>query len=157
MAESKKQKFSGPTVEGREFGNVRQFCEQNYYMTLSLSLSLSLSQEFIEFINKACTPYHAIEEGKKLLLIAGFEAISESDDWTLTRGGKYFFTRNGTSLIAFTVGNNFSPGNGFTVVGAHSDSPCFRIKPVPTSVKADALVLNTQPYGGGLWHTWFDR
>jgi aspartyl aminopeptidase len=42
-------------------------------------------------------------------------------------------------------------------VGAHTDSPCLRIKPVHCSVKADALVLNTQPYGGGLWHTWFDR
>ena len=25
------------------------------------------------------------------------------------------------------------------------------------TTKGDALVLNTQPYGGGLWHTWFDR
>lgn len=111
----------------------------------------------MEFINNACTPYHAIEESRKILLDAGFEAISEGDRWNLSKGGKYFFTRNSTSIIAFTIGSNYTPGNGFTVAGAHSDSPCFRIKPVACSVKADALVLNTQPYGGGLWHTWFDR
>jgi aspartyl aminopeptidase len=42
-------------------------------------------------------------------------------------------------------------------VTAHTDSPCFRVKATPCATKADALVLNTQPYGGGLWHTWFDR
>jgi aspartyl aminopeptidase len=150
--EAKRAKTSGITVEGRQFGNVSS--------DIAPSLSLPAShqfQEFIDFINESCTPFHAIEEAKRLFLAAGFESISEADNWNLIQGGKYFFTRNSTSIIAFTVGANYSPGNGFTVVGAHSDSPCFRIKPVACSVKADALVLNTQPYGGGLWHTWFDR
>ena len=92
-----------------------------------------------------------------MLTEAGFVSISESDSWNLNQGGKYFFTRNSTSIIAFTIGSKYTGSNGFTVAGAHSDSPCLRIKPVACSVKADALVLNTQPYGGGLWHTWFDR
>jgi aspartyl aminopeptidase len=55
------------------------------------------------------------------------------------------------------VGGAYVPGNGFTVVGAHTDSPCLKIKPKTCSVKSGALVLNTFGYGGGLWHTWFDR
>jgi aspartyl aminopeptidase len=134
MESAKKSKITGPSAEGRKFTN-----------------------EFIDFMNEACTPYHAIDAAKQMLVNAGFTGISEADSWNIRKGGKYYFTRNHTSIIAFTVGNQYEPGNGFTVAGAHSDSPCFRIKQVATSVKADALVLNTQPYGGGLWHTWFDR
>jgi aspartyl aminopeptidase len=72
-------------------------------------------------------------------------------------GGRYFFTRNGTTIVAISVGKDYVPENGFTVVAAHTDSPCLRIKPVPCITRSDALMLNTQPYGGGLWHTWFDR
>jgi aspartyl aminopeptidase len=76
----------------------------------------------------------------------------------LLPGGKYYFIRGGTTLIGFSVGLNFSSASGvFTVFGAHTDSPCLKIKPVTCFKKLDALVLNTQPYGGGLWHTWFDR
>jgi aspartyl aminopeptidase len=71
--------------------------------------------------------------------------------------GKYFFTRNGTCIFAFTVGGAYEAGEGFTVIGAHSDSPCFKIKPVTCMDKDGSLMLNTFGYGGGLWHTWFDR
>jgi aspartyl aminopeptidase len=91
------------------------------------------------------------------LLAANFTEVSEADVWDLQLGGRYFFTRNTTTIVAFTIGGAYEAGNGFTVVGAHTDSPCLRIKPVTTTTKSDALVLNTQPYGGGLWHTWFDR
>lgn len=36
-------------------------------------------------------------------------------------------------------------------------SPCPKLKPVSKAAKAGFLQLSTQPYGGGLWHTWFDR
>lgn len=62
-----------------------------------------------------------------------------------------------STIVAFTVGGAYECGNGFTVVGAHTDSPCIKIKPKTCSIKSNALVLNTQGYGGGLWHTWFDR
>ena len=92
-----------------------------------------------------------------MLLAEGFAEIAESDSWSLKVGGKYFFTRSGTTLVAFTVGDGYEKGNGFTVLGAHSDSPCLRLKAVPCVEKCDYLMLNTQGYGGGLWHTWFDR
>ena len=112
---------------------------------------------FIDYMNESCTSFHAIEATCKLLSAAGFECLHEQSKWELSVGAKYFFTRNETSVIAFTVGGAYIPGNGFTILGAHSDSPCLKIKPVTCHKKGDALMLNTQPYGGGLWHTWFDR
>jgi aspartyl aminopeptidase len=61
--------------------------------------------------------------------------LSERDDWvaenSIKRGGKYFFTRNGTTVIAFMVGGEFPVSAGaYTVLGAHTDSPCLKIKPV---------------------------
>ena len=113
--------------------------------------------DFVAYMNESCTAFHATEAAVKVLMAAGFTRLSERDEWRLIPGGKYFFTRNTTSLIAFTVGGAYVPGNGFTILGAHSDSPCLKVKAVTCAVKGDALMLNTQPYGGGLWHTWFDR
>lgn len=36
-------------------------------------------------------------------------------------------------------------------------SPCLKLKPVSKSVKSGYLTVNVETYGGGLWHTWFDR
>jgi aspartyl aminopeptidase len=126
-------------------------------MQVDFDSSRTFAGSFIDYLNESCTNFHAIEASCKLLTIGGFVRISETEEWKLLTGGKYFFTRNATSVIAFTVGGAYIPGNGYTILGAHSDSPCLKIKPVTCNVKSDALMLNTQPYGGGLWHTWFDR
>lgn len=36
-------------------------------------------------------------------------------------------------------------------------SPCLKLKPVSKSTKSGYLTVNVEAYGGGLWHTWFDR
>ena len=75
-------------------------------------------------------------------------------------GGKYYYTVHHSTLVAFTVGDKFraNQGGGFHIIGGHTDSPCLKIK--PRSKKADkhnCLQLAVECYGGGLWHTWFDR
>ena len=73
-------------------------------------------------------------------------------------GGKYFVSRNGSSLIAFAVGGKFDPEtSGFMVVGAHTDSPCPKLKPISTLEKDGHVMLGVVGYGGGIWHSWFDR
>ena len=126
-------------------------------MQQSSESSKEFASSFIDYMNESCTSFHAIKASSEILLVAGFERIFENEEWILAKSGKYFFTRNETSLIAFTVGGAYTPGNGFTILGAHSDSPCLKIKPVTCYKKGDTLMLNTTPYGGGLWHTWFDR
>jgi hypothetical protein len=111
---------------------------------------LEFANDFIDFLNEAITPFHAVEASKKRLKAAGFVQVSERDQWNLQRGGKYFFARNDTSIVAFSVGSQFpQSGGSFTVLAAHTDSPCLRIKPVACFQKGQALMLNTQPYGGG--------
>ncbi|KAI3896942.1 hypothetical protein MKX03_026701 [Papaver bracteatum] len=113
--------------------------------------------EIINFLNASPTVFHAVDEAKRLLKKAGFEQISERQDWKLQVGKKYFFTRNYSSIVAFAIGKKFVAGNGFHIVGAHTDSPCLKLKPVSKVTKAGFLEVGVQTYGGGLWHTWFDR
>ena len=118
----------------------------------------STLSDFIAYLNESCSAFHAVDAAVKRLEQAGFTRAEAWEQDKLSPGKGYYFIRNGTTVIAFTVGGSLSHDSfGYTVVGAHTDSPCLKIKPVPVSKKSDSLVVNTQPYGGGLWHTWFDR
>jgi len=116
-----------------------------------------IAQDLVNFINHAWTPYHAVEEASRRLMQAGFQHISEKAAWDVKPGGKYFFTRNMSTICAFAVGEKYVPGNGFFMIGAHTDSPCLKLKPVSKSSKSGWLMINVETYGGGLWYTWFDR
>ncbi|CAI5483362.1 unnamed protein product [Closterium sp. Yama58-4] len=95
---------------------------------------------------------------RDLLRAAGYEQLREADEWQLRPGGKYFFTRNLSSIVAFAVGEKASPASlPLRIVAAHTDSPCLKLKPVSAATKGGCLSLAVQTYGGGLWHTWFDR
>ncbi|XP_078441395.1 Zn-dependent exopeptidases superfamily protein [Wolffia australiana] len=119
--------------------------------------SFSVASELVDFLNAAPTAFHAVDEAKKLLKEEGFVQLSEKEDWKLEAGKKYFFTRNYSTIVAFAVGKKYVAGNGFHIVGAHTDSPCLKVKPVSKVSKAGFLEVGVQTYGGGLWHTWFDR
>ncbi|KAH8694135.1 aspartyl aminopeptidase [Talaromyces proteolyticus] len=115
--------------------------------------------DFLSFVNASPTPYHAVKSGKDLLASAGFKEIKERDSWssTLHPGGKYYLTRNGSTLVAFAIGKKWKPGNSIAMVGAHTDSPVLRIKPVSKKGDEGYVQVGVETYGGGIWHTWFDR
>lgn len=120
----------------------------------------SRAERLIRFIDSSPEPYHVIDTVIKSLKSQGFVRLSEEDGWKngLKRGGKYYFTRNGSSILAFVIGGQFKPGNGFKVIGGHVDSPTLKIKPRSKRAANSGLVqLNVECYGGGLWHTFFDR
>jgi aspartyl aminopeptidase len=99
---------------------------------------------------------------KQHLLERNFAEIHEKDGWssTVKPGGKYFLTRSdtsGTSLIAFAIGTKWEPGNPFAMIATHIDSPCLKIKPLSDRSSFGYNQVGVETYGGGLWHTWFDR
>lgn len=117
----------------------------------------SVVPHLLEYVNNSCTTFHATAEARKHLLNTGFQQLSELEEWALQPGGRYFFTRNMSSIFAFAVGHKYKPGNGFHVVAAHTDSPCPKLKPVSYSAKGGFLHVRVQPYGTGVWQSWFDR
>ena len=116
------------------------------------------ARELLDFINGSPTNFHAILSIKKRLLENGFKQLFSGDAWKIERGGKYFVTKNHSSLFAFIPGSGDIAANGFKLVCAHSDSPTFRIKPkAEMIVEGKYLKLNTEVYGGPIMYTWFDR
>ncbi|KIN05914.1 hypothetical protein OIDMADRAFT_38333 [Oidiodendron maius Zn] len=124
-----------------------------------LSSAAAKAQALADFINNSPTPYHAVHCAAQQLTKAGFKEIRERDSWssTLQPGGKYYVTRNGSSIIAFGIGKRWKAGNPISMVGAHTDSCTLRIKPVSKKSSAGFLQVGVETYGGGKWHTWFDR
>ena len=126
--------------------------------TVNGGAAASVANDLVDFLNDSWTAHHATEASVKLLEAAGYSKISESVEWgDLKRNGKYYVTRNQSALVAFAVGGAYEPGNGFNVVAAHTDSPCPKLKPVSKIKKGGFMQVGVQTYGGGLWHTWFDR
>ncbi|EGC33023.1 hypothetical protein DICPUDRAFT_154975 [Dictyostelium purpureum] len=118
---------------------------------------LPKAKEFISFIDKSPSPFHAVAYFSDLLKKNGFVQLSEKQMWDVKPNGKYFFTRNQSMISAFMVGGKYKPGNGFNISAAHTDSPNFKVRPVSNVENVGYLQVGVETYGGGLWYTWFDR
>ena len=117
----------------------------------------SFAREVIEFIDESPSTYHVVKNCSDILDENGFERIMPREKWEIKKGGKYFLKKSSSTIIVFTVGENFDVKKGFKIFGAHTDSPCFRIKPSPEIVTENVVRLNTEVYGGPILSTWFDR
>ena len=114
-------------------------------------------KEMLSFIDSNPTAYHTCDSIRKILIEAGFEELLESRSWDIKAGGDYFVSRNGSSIMAFRMGNDLS-NYSFNVAAAHTDSPCFRIKENAELRTGDYYTrLNTEGYGGMICATWMDR
>lgn len=115
-------------------------------------------QDLADFIAASPTPFHATATLRARLLAAGFTALDERSDWQLEAGGRYLVTRNDSSLIAFQLGAEGALSKrGLRLVGAHTDSPCLRVKPQPEKDQQGLWQLGVEIYGGALLAPWFDR
>ena len=115
-------------------------------------------ESLLKFMDSSVCNFLAVDTIKKILVANGFVEKRLEDAFTCQAGEKFFVTKNDSAIFAVTVGSKPVSETGFKIISAHSDSPCFRIKPNPEMVSGDGLVrLNTEVYGGPILYTWFDR
>ncbi|MBB2495785.1 M18 family aminopeptidase [Aquipseudomonas ullengensis] len=116
-----------------------------------------LNQGLIEFLKSSPTPFHATRSLAQRLQAAGYKALDEREPWQTEPGGRYYVTRNDSSIIAFRLGHRAPLDGGLRLVGAHTDSPCLRVKPQPELQRQGFFQLGVEVYGGALLAPWFDR
>ncbi len=117
------------------------------------SFAHNIAQDLIDYIARSPTPFHAVENALELLQASGFEAHDISSE--AKTSGQFYITQNDSSLIAVSI--NAPIESGFHLVGAHTDSPCLKLKPHCTYEKTGYLQLGVEVYGGALLSPWFDR
>jgi aspartyl aminopeptidase len=86
--------------------------------------------DFLNFVNASPSAFHAVEAARTRLEEAGFQKIRECENWSgrLVQQGKYYFTRNKSTIVAFAIGGKYKAGNGIAMIGAHTDSPCLKAR-----------------------------
>ncbi len=110
----------------------------------------------LAFLKKSPTCFHAVETIRERLLTEGYTPLEEGKPWRLTPSGKYFVTRNRSSVLSFRIPQE--DFTGFQVAASHCDSPTFKIKENPDKeVKKAYIQLNTEKYGGMIFTSWMDR
>ena len=116
---------------------------------------MSAVQEFLQFVNAAPTAFHAAHAVARALDASGFSRIHEQKPFSLLPGGRYYYTRGASSIIAFQI-----PESGFThfqIVASHADSPVFKLKGLDEAEACSVLRLPVEGYGGMIRYSWLDR
>ncbi|MBO5363857.1 MAG: M18 family aminopeptidase [Clostridia bacterium] len=113
------------------------------------------NKELLEFIGRCPSSFHTVTEISERLRKEGYLPLEESKEWELQESGKYFVTRNNSSVIAFRVPAVF---RRFMITASHGESPAFKIKTDPEMPCEGCYIkLNTEKYGGMIYHSWLDR
>ena len=111
-----------------------------------------------DFLDKSVCNFCAVETIKDILDESGYQELDMRDKWNIQKGAKYYTIKNNSAIFAFNVGDESPAETGFKIIAAHSDSPCFRIKPnAEIKCEKGLIKLNTEVYGGPILQTWFDR
>jgi aspartyl aminopeptidase len=110
----------------------------------------------IDFIQSSPTPFHAVTTMAIQLEAGGYQRLHVSENWQLSAGKKYYVTQNDSTIVAFQLPQKGSLQR-LHMVGAHTDSPCLKVKPNPEINAKGYQQLGVEVYGGALLHPWFDR
>lgn len=113
--------------------------------------------DLLEFIAASPSPFHVVEETTRRLSAAGFAPLAEGDAWRLQKQGRYFVTRNDSTVVAFVLGGAPPASAGLRLIGAHTDSPSLKLKPEPLIERHGYVQLGVEVYGGTLHNSWLDR
>ncbi len=120
----------------------------------------NFNHDFFNFVKNAPSSYHCVNEMGRYLQEAGFIELDETSEWQLQKNTCYYVTREKGSIICFTTDNNYPnppADNAVAFLGAHTDSPGFKLKPSPLFRSASNNMLGVEVYGSPLISTWFDH
>ncbi|MFF9058991.1 M18 family aminopeptidase [Streptomyces sp. NPDC101213] len=113
------------------------------------------TDDLMSFLTASPTPYHAVATAAERLEKAGFRQVAETDAWEGTSGGKYVL--RGGAIVAWYVPEGAAPHTPFRIIGAHTDSPNLRVKPLPDTGAHGWRQVAVEIYGGPLLNSWLDR
>ena len=120
-------------------------------------MSRTQIKKLMDFIDKSPSPFHAVSSSIEILESKGFKELKEKEVWSLESGGSYYVERSSSSLIAFCLPINKLNNTSFNIVGAHTDSPCFKLKPHASASVGNYFQWGAELYGGVLINSWLDR
>jgi aspartyl aminopeptidase len=121
----------------------------------SLSSAADHIQDLGAYVSASPSSFHAVHEAGRRLVAAGFVRLDELEPWE-GGAGSFFVIRDG-ALIAWVAPEGAGPTTGFNILGAHTDSPSFKLKPKPTTGAHGWLQAGVEVYGGPLLNSWLDR
>jgi aspartyl aminopeptidase len=116
-----------------------------------------IAQDLLDYIDASPSPWHAVATAVADLEQRGYRRLAEDEAWDLQPGHGYYVVRDGSSLIAFRIGDGALREAGFRIVGAHTDSPGFRVKPNAAHAKGPLAALGVEIYGGPILASFADR
>src|SRR5690554_3720016 len=126
-------------------------------MAMTEEMTKDFNQGMLRFIQASPSPFHAAAEIARKLKETGFTQLHEGEAWDLQPGGRYYVMRNQSSIIGFIYGTRPMLDTGIRLLGAHTDSPCLKLKPQAEVSQKNYRQLAVEVYGGVLLNTWFDR
>lgn len=109
--------------------------------------------ELTQYLDRSYTAYHAVANAAAYLAERGFVLLNEAEPYRIEAGKRYFIVRDGSALIALSVGNRKT----FRFAASHTDSPAFKVKGDAVATVEAYCKLNVEKYGGGLFYSWLDR
>jgi aspartyl aminopeptidase len=119
-----------------------------------LSSSYNFNQSLLGFLQASPTPFHATISMANTLISAGYTELFEDQSWQLKEQAGYFIRRNDSSIIAIWLADK---SQALRLLGAHTDSPCLKVKPNANLTGKGYFQLGVEVYGGALLAPWFDR
>lgn len=116
-------------------------------------------QTFIEFVKESPVSFFTVKNLKAMFDEAGFESLPPEGSWNVEAGHSYYTTVYDSAIFAFRLPHDLSKVKApfFRMIGAHTDSPCLRIKPEGQMLSDGFVKLNAEVYGGPIFSTWMDR
>jgi aspartyl aminopeptidase len=115
------------------------------------------TDDLLEFLRAAPTPFHAVTQAAARLERAGFTRLAETESWAdgAATGAKYVI--RGGALVAWYLPEDAEASRPFRILGSHTDSPNLRVKPVPDNGALGWRQVAVEVYGGPLYNSWLDR